>query len=73
MTGQEGQLITLLVSLEMPEEPKAPANTKAGNRREMCEFLNNRGVKRALIDGEQYYFEENIKEDGIQKKRLENG
>lgn len=55
-----GQLISIFVDLEEPEPVREPANTEAGNRREICEFLRERGVKRALIDGEQFYFCENI-------------
>ena len=61
------QLISLLVGFEEPEPPKEPVNTEEGLRIEICEFLRSRGVKRALIDDEQFYFCENI------DKAIENG
>ncbi|GAG79827.1 unnamed protein product [marine sediment metagenome] len=61
------QLISLLVGAEEPEEKRRPANAEEGNRREICEFLRSRGVKRALVDNEQYYFCENI--DGDETRR----
>jgi len=66
------QLISILVGLDEPEPPKEPANTKEGRRIEIVEFLRERGVKRALIDNEQYYFCENIdreKENGKVSRR----
>lgn len=54
------QLIMTWVDVPEPEPKKKPANTEAGRQREMVTFLRERGVKRALIDGEQYYFCENI-------------
>jgi len=54
------RLISLLVGFEEPEPKNEPANTEQGRRREICEFLRSRGVKRALIDNDQYYFCENI-------------
>ena len=55
------------MDLEELEPRRKPANTEAGDRREMCEFLRERGVKRALIDGEQFYFCENI--DGKEEEK----
>lgn len=54
-----------------PAPKRKPANTETGRRLEVVEFLRERGVKRALVDGEQYYFCENI-DKGIADGKKEN-
>ncbi len=53
-------LIMALLSGEVAEIRRAPANTESARRIELVEFLRSRGVKRALLDGEQFYMCENI-------------
>lgn len=71
----QSQLISILMDFQEPEPPREPANTEEARRREICEFLQNRGVKRALIDNEQFYFCENIdngkEEEGRKNKTVQ--
>ena len=59
------QLIMTWIDIPEPEPKPKPANTESGRQLEIVEFLRERGVKRALIDNNQYYFCENI--DGEEK------
>lgn len=65
------QLVMGYIDVPDPELRRKPANTEAGRRLEVVEFLRERGVKRALIDGEQYYFCENI-DKGIEDGKKED-
>jgi len=59
------QLALTWIDVPEPEVRRKPANMESGRQLEIVKFLRERGVKRALIDNNQYYFCENI--DGEEK------